>query len=220
MTRTHHLVSFSALAVSALCLQPACLPPQPAAAAGGRFAPVRFIDGAHQYASIPPEVGNFGDGNFTIALWFSSTRGGVMLSKRESCWGGLRTATGEDINLTDVRRVVVEVRTSVSLTTLASPPGLSDGLWHHAALVRRAGMIFLAVDGAEGASMRIVGSLDDPTQTPTYLGVGRCVAGAPGANANSDSRTCFVGRIDEVAFYWRALSRDELTASARGLCGP
>lgn len=188
--------------------------------ARGRLGDAFVIDGAHQYVSIPPEVGNFGDGDFTIALWFSSTRGGVMLSKRESCWGGLLTATGEDINLTDVGRVVVEVRTNVGLTTLLSPPGLNDGLWHHAALVRRADIISLDIDGADGASMRIIGSLDDPTRTPTYLGVGRCVAGAPGANANSDSRTWFVGRIDEVAFYPRALSRDELTASARGLCGP
>lgn len=188
--------------------------------ARGRLGDAFVIDGAHQYVSIPPEVGNFGEGDFTITLWFSSTRGGVMLSKRESCWGGLPTATGEDINLTDVGRIVVEVRTDMSLTTLSSPPGLNDGLWHRAALVRRADTISLDVDGADGAAMRIVGSLDDPTQTPTYLGVGRCVAGAPGANANSDSRTWFVGRIDEVAFYPRALSRDELTASARGLCGP
>ena len=188
--------------------------------ARGRLGDAFVIDGAHQYVSIPPEVGNFGDGDFTIALWFSSTRGGVMLSKRESCWGGLLTATGEDINLTNVGRIVVEVRTSVGLITLSSPPGLNDGLWHHAALVRRADLISLDVDGADGASMRIVGSLDDPTRTPTYLGVGRCVAGAPGANATFDSRTWFVGRIDEVAFYPRALSRDELTASARGLCGP
>jgi len=186
--------------------------------ARGRFGDAFVIDGPSQYVTIPPEVGNFGAGDFTIAFWFSSTIGGVMLSKRAACWNA-PPAVGEDFNLTAAGRVVVEVRTLDSFYTFFSQPGLNDGLWHFVALHRHEGLLTLDLDGAEAETMPVVGTFDDPSRTPTYLGVGRCVLGAPGGNGTFDTRTWFSGRIDEVAFYPRALTRAELAASARGSCG-
>ena len=187
---------------------------------GGRFGQAFVIDGEARYVSIPAAVGNFGTGDFTIALWFNSTHAGVMLAKRAACWNG-PPGSGEDIDLTSEGYVAVEVFNAAgSFATLRSPAGFNDGEWHFAALLRRGNTVVLDVDGADVASMAFSGSFDDPSNTPTYLGVGRCVPDAPGNNGNNDRRPWFRGQIDEVSFIARALSSTELLAAAQGRCVP
>ena len=187
---------------------------------GGRFGQAFNIDGEAQYVSIPAAVGNFGTGDFTIALWFNSTHDGAMLVKRGACWGGA-PGSGEDIDLTGEGIVAVEVfNPASSYFTLRSQAGLNDGRWHFVALLRRGTMAVLDVDGVDVASAAISGSFDDPSNTPLYLGVGRCVPRAPGNNGTTDGRPWFRGQIDEVSFIARALSQAELLAAAQGRCVP
>ncbi len=187
---------------------------------GGRFGQAFNIDGEAQYVSIPAAVGNFGTGDFTIALWFNSTHDGAMLVKRAACWNG-PPAPGVDIDLTGEGFVAAEILNPVSaFVTLRSQTGLNDGRWHFVALLRRGTMAVLDVDGVDVASAAISGSFDDPSNTPIYLGVGRCVPRAPGNNGTTDGRPWFRGQIDEVSFIARALSQDELLAAAQGRCVP
>lgn len=103
---------------------------------------------------------------------------------------------------------------------LGSPRGVDDGRWHHVALMRRGPMVSLVLDGVVVAMRGVMGTFDDPSGSPLYLGVGRCVPGAPGSNGTADNRTWLNGRVDEVAFFSRALTPDELTGMAAGRCDP
>lgn len=175
-----------------------------------------------QYVELPPTVGDVGVGDFSIALWFSSTYAAgnqTLLARRAACWGG-PAFTGQDIRLAYSGRLFVELWSSAGPFTLASEPGLNDGLWHHLAVVRADSTARLFVDGIAVSMTTFPGSVSDITKTPTYLGVGRCVQNAPGSNGTHDDTHWFTGRIDEVGFFARALSEPELTALAGGGCVP
>ncbi len=185
----------------------------------GRFGQGFSISGPREYVTIPPSVGNF-DGDFTIALWFKTTYSGEMLSRRAACWNG-PAYTGEDMGISSDGMIASEIfPVGAPYFTLRSPEGLNDGAWHHVALVHRGDALDLVVDGTRRATHAMTGEFFDPSRSPSYLGVGRCTPGAPGSNGTADGRPWFRGALDEVAFYDRALSPDELDAQARGLCAP
>lgn len=187
----------------------------------GHLGDAFVIDGPYQYVSIPPPVGDFGGGDFTIALWFSSTHQGALLSRRSACWNGPEYA-GEDIDLTSEGALAVEVLPLPhdGYFVLGSPRGLDDGRWHHVALMRREATVSLVLDGVVVGTHGVTGSFDDPSGSPSYIGVGRCTPGAPGSNGKADGRPWLNGSVDEVAFFSRALSPDELAGMAAGRCDP
>lgn len=185
--------------------------------AAGRYDQAFSFSGG-QYVALPSSVGNFGAGDFTIAFWFNTTTGGGnLLSKRVACWGG-PAFTGEDVRMSGAGALFVELWTTTGYFALSSPAGLNNGQWHHVALVRQGGTVSLNIDGAAVSSSAISGAMTDPSNTPTYLGVGRCVWGAPGWNGTQDGTSWFNGRIDQVGFFSRALSASDLTATAQGVC--
>lgn len=190
--------------------------------AAGRFGEGFLFDGAGQYVAIPAAVGNFGAGNFSLVFWMNTTSTAAVsdiIAKRVSCSGGT-FFTGEDIRMGGVAgNLFIELWSTAGLFVLQTPMGLrlNDGVWHQVAIVREGSMAHLNVDGSVVASIAFAGSMNDPSDTPTYLGVSRCVAGAPGASL-VDGTAWFRGRLDSVAFYARDLSGDELAASAQGFC--
>jgi len=174
--------------------------------------------GPPQYVTLPPAVLDFGDGEFTVSLWFTSTVHGNLISKRAACWGG-RLFTGLDLRLTSDGELLLDAWTIQTQTyTHRALWGLNDGGWHHVAIVRSGETLDLYVDGAAAATGPFVGVMRDPTNTPVYLGVGRCVPGAPGWNGNQDGSTWLDGSIDEVAVLHRAMSSAELIEVAQGRC--
>ncbi|MBK6535746.1 MAG: LamG domain-containing protein [Deltaproteobacteria bacterium] len=184
----------------------------------GRFGQGFFISGPRAYVTIPASVGDF-DGDFTIALWFKTTFSGEMLTRRAACWNGPSFA-GEDLGVSSEGIVASEVFPAGSgYFTVRSPEGFNDGAWHHVALVRRGDTLDLVVDGTRRATHAMIGDFYDPSRSPSYLGVGRCTLGA-WLNGTSDGRPWYQGALDEVAYYDRALSADELVAHAHGLCAP
>lgn len=170
-----------------------------------------------QYVTLPPALLDFGAEDFTVSLWFRSTLHGNLISKRASCWGG-RAFTGLDLRLTSEGVLLFEVWTLSDSYLHRAGVGLNDGAWHHVAIVRRGETMDLLVDGASIATGPMVGELRDPSRTPVYLGVGRCVAGAPGSNGNADGSTWLDGSLDEVAVLHRAMSAAEVRAVATGRC--
>jgi hypothetical protein len=99
-----------------------------------------------------------------------------------------------------------------TLDFLISPPGvIQQGAWSHVATTFDAGLWKLYVNGALVASkMSSVTSIYD--QGSTHANIGRAASGSPE----------FVGYIDEVAMYDRALTGGEIraiyTANAQGMC--
>lgn len=186
----------------------------------GRFGQAFFINGAGQYVTIPPGVGDFAEDDFTIALWFKTSTQGVMLARRAACWG-VEGFSGLDLGVSVDGRVAVEVFSYPSnYYILRSEGGFNDDQWHHAALLRRGATLALGVDGNVVDTHTVMGDFDDRTHSPSYLGVSRCVAGSPGNNGNVDPRAWYVGALDELAFHRRALSTAELLAAAEGRCAP
>jgi len=185
----------------------------------GRFGQAFYISGPREYVTIPPSVGNF-DGDFTIALWVKTTYWGEMLTRRAACWNG-PGYIGEDLGITPEGMIASEIfPMGAPYFTVRSPEGFNDGAWHHVALVHRGDALDLVVDGTTRATHAMIGDFFDPSRSPSYLGVGRCTVGAPGSNGTADGRPWFHGALDEVAYYDRALSPEELDAHARGLCAP
>ncbi|MCR9246604.1 MAG: DUF1549 domain-containing protein [bacterium] len=93
-------------------------------------------------------------------------------------------------------------------TFVASEPGYHDGHWHHVAFTRdrASGRIALYVDGVlvdEAKGNR------KPLDSPPRIVVGRMQPGGKG----------FRGDLDELAFYPRALSAEEVVALALDLRG-
>jgi hypothetical protein len=184
----------------------------------GRYGRAFNISGSPRYVALPPSVGDF-KGDFTIGLWFKTTHAGVIISRRAACWA-VPPYVGQDIGLTNEGNISMEVLTLSNHFELQSERGMNDGEWHHTALVRRADTVELVVGGVMVDSHPIRGDFIDPTSSPTYFGVSRCVVGAPGSNGTADGRLWYVGAFDEVAYYDRALSPDELLAWAQGRCAP
>ena len=179
-----------------------------------------YIDGSPGYVSIPGAVGDLVD-DFTIALWFRSTHTGRFLTRRAACWG-VPAMRGFDLGLLRDGAVNIEVfpNGNASLITLNSPLNAFDDRWHHAALVRRDTAMRFYVDGRGYDAHDFDTDFVDPYLTPVYIGVSRCVGGSPGNNGNVDDRQWFRGAVDELAFYDRALTDEELADIAAGRCAP
>jgi len=172
------------------------------------------------YVELPSDVGDFGEGDFTISLWFNSGyRDGnqSMLARRLGCSVGV-AFSGYDVRLAYTGGLYVELWTTVSQYALSSQTVLNDRRWHHLAIVRGGLQVRLVVDGVVASTSAFHGSMNDRYHTPTYLGVGRCAVRAPGSSGGWDDTHWFDGLLDELAFFPRALTEGELTATAQGRC--
>ena len=185
----------------------------------GRFGRAFHIEGPQQYVELPSEIADFGEGDFTIAMWFRTTDGGVQLTRRAQCANG-PPMLGEDLGVSPYGHVAVEMFTSIGYFVLRTAPGHNDGAWHFTALVRHGDRLTLTLDGRTEDSHAIVGTFSDPAHTPTFLGFSRCIVGAPGSNGTNDPRSWYSGDLDEVAFYNRALTDEAIRETAAGRCAP
>jgi hypothetical protein len=155
-------------------------------------------------------VFNFGDGAaFTFAGWLKTNqRDGTILSQRNSHDG----APVIDI-LIERGTLHVEVRPDGNewqgpvVATNRTP--LSDGQWHHFALIRdKNGGIQAFVDGASEG--RATGDADGPITTDLRsVGLERYWLNHPSIHTSS-----FDGAIDEVCIFNRALTAQEIRTLA------
>jgi hypothetical protein len=135
--------------------------------------------------------------NFTVAAWFNWT------TNPSPSYGGIKGG-GYSWEL----RIMADGRFGATFyqsigpdvfTDIVSPLAYDDGTWHHAAAVLRSGLVELFIDGLLVArdTTNPIASVRPSTSTE----VGRVASG-------------FVGGIDEVRVYSRALSADEIGALA------
>jgi len=199
-------------------------------------APVDYADGhrgrafsfggdvAQSYVELPSAVSEFGTGDFTISLWFNASYrkfNQSIIARRLSCGVG-PAFSGFDVRLAYTGGLFVELWTTaghhVVRYLVPDRRALHDSQWHHIAIVREGPEVRLVVDGVVSEVSPIDGSMNDSRGTPLYLGVGRCVVNAPRSSGGWDDTRWFQGRLDEVAFFRRALTAAELTATVEGRC--
>jgi hypothetical protein len=157
--------------------------------------------------------------DMTVELWVNTidSNEGAILSGANGSPGG-----GDNELVLFQYKTAVELVVAVKNTSMGRIPAVvSDGQWHHLAFTRVKGMGRVYVDGimiAEVSGLPL-GAMDIG---PGGLMLGQeqdCLGGC-----FQDGAQAFDGLIDELAFYGRALSPDEISgivdAGAYGKCKP
>src|SRR5947208_4418244 len=138
--------------------------------------------------------------NFTIAAWFNWT------ANPSPYYSGIHgDGLSWELRVQNDGRFAVIFYQAIGpdvFTAVASPLTYNDGTWHHAAGVLRNGLVELYVDGVLVAQAVTNPITSVRTSTLTEIG-----------HIASD----FVGGIDEVRVYNRALSASEIAALMLGL---
>jgi len=146
---------------------------------------------------------------YAVELWFwnglpPTTRGiTALLFSRESAGGLERLGIG-GTNGVPGRLFLILQPTNAPSMSLTGRTDLARKAWHHVVLVRDADRVAVYLDG--GAEPELAGPL------PTARG------GAPGSlffGGTPDAEADFEGKLDEIAYYRRALRAEEVAAHYR-----
>ncbi|WP_238012901.1 sialidase family protein [Dactylosporangium sp. AC04546] len=176
-----------------------------AATVPGRFGSALALDRVDDYVEVPfdPSI-DAGAGDFTMAAWINYT---ATTGSHAILWA-YRTGSGTTPQVwlraepasNRIRALIMVDRFNV---TVASTSAYNDGQWHFVVLRRAGGTLRLAVDGVTAAEAAAPpGSVTAGKEFGVYgIHVGQRVDGADR----------FLGAIDEVRMYRRALSEQELT---------
>jgi len=177
--------------------------------AAGKVGEAFSFDGNGDYVEISnSSYGDFGADPFTVDFWMYSNNVGVrayVIGKSNPNVGG----AGWDIRL-DAQTIIVGGVDGWG-DDITSDASATAGTWHHIAVTSTTTDVVLYIDGVDkGSSARsTINTEPDPLRfgdNPKY--------GHPGLN----------GLIDEVEFFDRALSEDEVqsiyNAGAAGKCRP
>ncbi len=150
--------------------------------------------------------------HFTIAFWMRTTDVGGGSESDRRWFLGKGLVDGEipgivpDFGVSLVSNGYISAGTGDPETFIGSGPGHNDGEWHHVAFTRdmASGEIALFIDGVEVDRAR--GSTR-PLDRPARLAIG---AMQPGHGA-------FAGDLDEIRFYDRVLTTDEIRSAATAI---
>ena len=170
----------------------ACAVPAPSTA-------LRFdgLDDTLRIASKDSE--DFGSGDFTVELWFSALGPGVLIQSSSSTLVHYRL----EITAAGAAGFQAGDRPELPEPLLLSPGGFIDGAWHHVAVTKSGQSISLFIDRALAAQSLLGESLIVHRGTVYTLG-----------NSLAGDRP-YKGLIDEVRFWSKALSSQELEAYTR-----
>jgi outer membrane protein assembly factor BamB len=187
---------------------------------------VAYFDGVSSMVSVPaeptsqPERGrfDFGTGDFTVEAWFRSSTGGEIVSSHPT--SNDPDAHGFCMNLSQEGQLRVALYSQDGLRAIPGRTNhtfAADGLWHHAAFVRRDGDFMIVLDGLSH-EVRFHDNLQK-----TALAIGGHAAltiGAFVAKAGARPTNLFRGLICEVRLWDRALDiRTIATNRATALTG-
>ncbi|MFB0553003.1 MAG: LamG-like jellyroll fold domain-containing protein [Phycisphaerae bacterium] len=166
--------------------------------AGGKLAGALEFDGVDDYVSTP-FVLNPQDGAFSVFVWIKTgAKGQVIISQSDGSIGPGATWLGTDISTGRLNTSLMSPQPS-----LLSESVITDGQWHHIALVWDGSFRYLYADGIQVAKDTVV--LEGiPSDGGLYFGAGKNLdAGFPqgGVPANFWS-----GLIDDVQIYNRAVT--------------
>ena len=155
-----------------------------------------------------PNGGISGHTKLTIGLWFKTTSGGLILGSQSSelyTWPPAAYVPNIEVG-TDGK--LYAYLWNGTLPPMKTTFAVNDGVWHFAALVGDETFQTLYVDGE--LISQISGTISDSHSPFNQFGTGntgvRNGAGWPGGN---DEWFQYVGKLDDVRIYDRALSAQE-----------
>ena len=153
--------------------------------AGGKLVGGLEFDGADDYVSTP-FVLNPQDGAFSVFAWIKTdTEGKVIVSQSDGSIGPGATWLGTDMSAGKLMTGLMSPQPS-----LRSESVVTDGQWHHIALVWDGSLRHLYADGVE-----IAKDSDVPAGMPSDGGL------YFGAGKNLDADGFFSGLIDDICIY-------------------
>ncbi|MBV9145504.1 MAG: LamG domain-containing protein, partial [Acidobacteria bacterium] len=152
--------------------------------------------------SFPSAVGNFGTNDFTVDFWFKTTQAEAfgspigLLGNRVDCSDGNFLGVRIFTNST----LFVELDQDANKTNYNSVQtsfGVSDGNWHHAAIVRQGTTLTLYIDGNSAGSNSSAAITNITGANPFVVGTDACTG-------------AYNGALDEIHIFNRALSQTEV----------
>ena len=177
--------------------------------AAGRIGKAFSFDAGDDRVDIDRPVQD----SFTTSFWFKTTDIGGGNENDRRWFLGKGLVDGEipgivhDWGISLVGHGFVSAGTGDPETFVSSGPGHNDGQWHHVAFTRdrTTGRIALWVDGVmESDAVGSTARLD----SPKTIAIG---------SLHPEHAHPFAGTIDEVRFYDRVLTEEEIRAIATGL---
>lgn len=148
---------------------------------------------ARKTATLP----DFGRDNWTVTAWIRTTRGGTILAKAPAT--GNWAPQGKTLF---VRRGRLAYDVGW-VGSLQSQRNVADGKWHHVALTKKGQTLRMFVDGREDTTGKLK---TGPDVASHVVKIGFTTPDFP------RSGSAFVGDLDDVRIYRRALSADDLRA--------
>ena len=162
------------------------------------------FDGTDDYIALDTVLGNFGTGDFTISFWMKtdSSRIERFLNKRPACGFGdfweIALHDGKIFTRGD------EDPTSANLFSFGMTATVNDGQWHHIVSMRAGLNMTMYLDGTMD-TMISTNIIFNPNNSDTLLIGDNVCIGVDGTEKYS-------GSLDEIRFYERVLSTDEIVS--------
>ncbi|MEW9512519.1 LamG-like jellyroll fold domain-containing protein [Streptomyces bacillaris] len=171
---------------------------------------VRLGSGGH--VQLPG--GTFsGTTDLSVELWFRTTsHSAVLLGFQNTPIGQTPTSWRPALNIDGAGKLRGEfyLAAGTGATPIVSAQPVTDGKWHHAVLTGSGNTQSLYLDGTKVGSL--AGAISDQARPYVYLGGGYGSSGWMGLPSNT---YYFQGDLDEVAFYRRALTEDQVSGHYR-----
>ncbi|HWB13177.1 MAG TPA: PKD domain-containing protein [Pirellulales bacterium] len=169
------------------------------------FPGATVTDGSQDVVDFGPNAGNFGTSDFTVQFWIQTTSTAarqVVLNKRDTTFDGSFWSI-ELLN--GVPHVELDQDSaSDNYNAFAAAVTVNDGHWHLLTLVRQGTTAVLYIDGIERGHGTTAGITN--ISNTGDMRSGTYVPGNPFLGAS----TYFVGRLDEISIFNRALQPVEI----------
>jgi photosystem II stability/assembly factor-like uncharacterized protein len=155
------------------------------------------FDGVNDYVVLANSgTFNFGTGNFTWEAWINTSRTGVTQVLMSDYNGTANNSSGFYISTNNALQAHV-ASNSIDITTGTNV--ITTNTWHHVALVRNAGDLYIYVDGVQQAMAS--GFAARNCTSAVFMNIARQPNGSP---------FYFEGKMEEVRFWNTARSSSEL----------
>ncbi|MFM9920122.1 LamG domain-containing protein [Lacisediminihabitans sp. H27-G8] len=168
------------------------------AIAGDPNTAVTF-DGVNDYGQVARQIAD----SFSIEFWFKSTQGlgsGAQWNSGAGLVDADVTGVANDFGISLLANGQVLAGIGNPDTTIASPTGKNDGLWHHVAFTRAVagGQIILYLDGSSVATST---ANTNSLTSSASVNFGRIATAA----------NYYKGSLDEIAFYNSVLTPAQIS---------
>ncbi|MEV0726977.1 LamG-like jellyroll fold domain-containing protein [Micromonospora purpureochromogenes] len=152
----------------------------------------------------------------SISMWFkTSTPTGVLFSYQKDAVTPGATTTGSYVPALYVGsdgKLHGELWMGSPAAAMSSPGTVTDGQWHHVALVGNGGSQQLYLDGTQVATLPGAITLNTLNATNSYIGAGFLGGAWPNQPHTTATATFFNGSIADVAFYNKPLTGAAVSA--------